>query len=109
MTTMENNRGHRVVKIRSFRTSVTVWKPIRGRNRPNASSAVTAASLNARTVSTRMPGASPPISDLFDIRAAKQTLRQEEKSDRQNRKGGNSFVVDREICRPHGLDQSDQY
>src|SRR5215510_5401386 len=106
---MANKSGQRVMRIRSLRTSVTVWKPTRGRNKPKASSAVTPASRNARAVSTRLAGAPLAISDLLDIRAAKQTLRQEYQGDCKDRKGGDILVVDRKICRPHGLDQTDQY
>src|SRR5262249_28872911 len=93
VATTANNKGQRVVRISSLRTSVVVWNPTRGRNSPNASNAVTAASFRARAVSTRVC-ASPAMSDLFDIRAAEQTLWQEDESDRQNGKGGYIFVVD---------------
>src|SRR5215470_10918695 len=55
-----------------------------------------------------MTGASTSMSDLFDIRAAEQTLWQEDQGDCQNGKGSYVLVVDRKIGRPHGLDETDQ-
>src|SRR6185437_13963169 len=107
MTTARSN-SPRVFRTRLLRKSVTVWKPISGRKRPKASSAVTAASRSARIMSTRPECAALGMSDLFDIRPPKQPLRQEDQCNCQYRKGGNVLVVDREIGRPHGFDQPNE-
>src|SRR4030095_4129774 len=105
---MANSSGQRVTRIRSLRTSVTVSNPTSGRNRPKASNAVRPASRRAGAVSTRFAGAPFVISDLLDIRPAEQSLRKEYQGDREDRKGGNVFIVDGDICRTHGLDKADQ-
>src|SRR5664279_4939545 len=52
MAVIANSSGQRVSRIRSLRMSVTVWKPISGRNSPKARSVVTPASRSARAIST---------------------------------------------------------
>src|SRR5674536_151807 len=106
--TMANSNGQRVVRMRSLRMFVTVWKPISGRNRAKASRAVKPASRSARAISTRWFGAPSAISHLLDIRPAEQALRQEDQGYGEHGKGGDVLVVDGKIGRPHGLDQADQ-
>src|SRR5215471_3059842 len=108
MATTANNGGQRVVRIRSLRILVVVSKPTNGKNRPNASSAVTPASRNARAASTRLSCAPVAISDLFDIGPSEQPLRQEDQRDCQYGESGNVFVIDGEIRRPKRLDQANQ-
>src|ERR1035441_3184318 len=84
--TMANSNGQRVVRMRSLRMFVTVWKPISGRNRAKASRAVKPASRSARAISTRWFGAPSAISHLLDIRPAEQALRQEDQCDGEHGK-----------------------
>src|SRR4249919_1652820 len=102
MATVATSKGQRVTRIRSLRTFVTVWNPMSGRNRPNATKAVTPASRRARVISTRPPCAPSSMSDLLDIGPAKQPLRQEDQCDRQHGKSSDVLVVNGKICRPHG-------
>src|ERR1017187_6307958 len=105
---MENSNGQGVVRMRSLRMFVTVWKPISGRNRAKASRAVKPASRSARAISTRWFGAPSAISHLLDIRPAEQALRQEDQCDGEHGKGGDVLVVDGKIGRPHGLYQANE-
>src|SRR5262249_39890557 len=106
--TTANSNGHRVLRIKSLRTSVTVWKPISGRKSPKESSAATPASRRARAVSTRLAGVSLAMSDFLDIRAAKQTLRQEYQRDREDGESGDILVVDGKVRGPHRHNKADQ-
>src|SRR5450631_97415 len=105
MPTMEKNNGQRVVRISSLRMSTTVLKPISGRNRPKARSAVMPASVKARLSLLGSIEACAVISYLFDVGPAEQALRQEDQRDREHGKSRDIFVVDGKISRPHGLDQ----
>src|ERR1700754_4905592 len=48
------------------------------------------------------------LSDLFDFWPAEDTGWQEDQHDRQDREGSHVLVIDREIGRPHALDEADQ-
>src|SRR5262249_43224721 len=103
----------RVSSTSSLRMSCTVRNPISGRNRPNAISPATAASLSAWAMSgvAAAAGASTPralISHLLHVRAAEQALGQEDERDGEDREGCDVLVVDRKIRRPHGFDETDE-
>src|SRR5690349_7009912 len=110
LPTNANNSGQRVVRISVLRMSVTVSKPTSGRNTPSATNAVSTVPRSASP--KRVPKApdtcAAPISDLFDIRPPQQALGQKDQSDRQHRKRGDIFVVDREVSRPQCFDEADQ-
>src|SRR6185312_10789656 len=93
---MVKSSGQRVSSASSLRILETVNRPISGRNRPKASSAVIPASRNARGTSTRSLCA-PLISHLFDVRPAEQALRQEDQRDGQHGECGDVLVVDGKI------------
>src|SRR5664279_1491876 len=97
MATMANNSCQRVVRTKLLPKSVTVWKPISGRNSPKASKAVMPASRSARAISTRFCGAPSAISNLLDIRPAEQALRQEDQCNGEHGKCGDVLVVDGKI------------
>src|SRR5262245_57059144 len=102
--------GQRVSRTSSLWMFWTVLKPISGRNSPNAISAVTAVSRSARTMSTRATGAdaSGAISHLLHVGPAEDALRQEDHGDGENGEGGDVLVVDGEVRRPQGLDETDE-
>src|SRR5664279_3218449 len=104
MPTMAKNNGQRVVRISSLRMSTTVLKPISGRNKPKARSAVMPASVKARLSLLRSIVARAVISYLFDVGPAEQALRQENQRDREHGEGRDVLVVDGKIGRPHGFD-----
>src|SRR3977135_4195638 len=111
IATKVSSSGRRVSSSSSLRMFCTVLKPISGRNSAKVMSAVSAASLSARPTSTRGAvdaDAGAAISDFLHFRPAEQALRQEDQRDREDREGRDVLVVDREIGRPHGLDQADQ-
>src|SRR5262249_41648400 len=94
--------GQRGSRTSSLRVSCTVRNTISGRNRPNAISPATAASLSAWAMSgvAAAAGASTPralISHLLHVRAAEQALGQEDERDGEDREGCDVLVVDREI------------
>src|SRR5579885_930540 len=107
MATRANRNVPRHVTMISLRIFEIAWKPISGRNSAKAISAVSPASRNAAATGF---GAfvTSAMSDLLDVRTAEQALRQEDQRNRQHREGRDVLVVEREIGRPHGLDQADQ-
>src|SRR5690348_16993546 len=107
MATSVNRNIPRQVTTISLRILEIAWKPISGRNRPKAISAVSPASRNAAATGF---GAfmTSGMSDLLDVRTAEQALRQEDQRDRKHREGGDVLVVEREVGRPHRLDQADE-
>src|SRR3984893_3691373 len=113
MATMANSSGQRVVRTSRLLPSTPVKNPISGNSTPNAIKPVKPASRNAPVISTR-PLCAPAclkaacISDLLDIRAAEQALRQEDQGDGQHGERGDVLVVDGKVGRPEGLDQADQ-
>src|SRR5215813_11954044 len=104
IATSANSRGQRVSSTSSLRMFWTVLKPISGRNRPNAMSAVMPASRSARATSeggaAADVGASSGISHLLDVGAAEQALRQEDHHDCQDREGGHVLVGERDVFAP---------
>src|SRR5260370_17885153 len=86
----------------------TVLKPISGSSSPKAMSAVIAVWRSARARSTREAGGDASISHLLHIRSPEDPLRQEDHGYGENGEGSDVLVVDREIRRPHRLDQPDQ-
>src|SRR5215469_13233642 len=107
MATKVASRPKRVSRISVLLRFWTVRKPISGRNSPKASSAVQAASRSARATSMRVFGAAL-MSDLLDVRAPEQALRQEDQRDNQNAERRHVLVVDGKIRRPHRLDKPDE-
>src|SRR6185312_6849167 len=77
MATSVNRNVPRHVTTISLRMLEIAWKPISGRNRAKAISAVSPASRNAAATGF---GAfvTSVMSDLLDVRAAEQALRQED-------------------------------
>src|SRR6516162_1152622 len=111
LPTKANNSGQRVVRIRTLLISVMVSKPTSGRNTPSATSAVSPVSRSPspkRVWKLAPATCAAPISDLLDIRAAQQPLRQENQSDCQHGESGDILVVDREISRPQRFNQPDE-
>src|ERR1043165_4651542 len=110
MATKVRSSGQRVCSATSLWMFWNVLKPISGSSRKKHRTAVMPASFAAATTSMRASEA--PVcacmSDFLDVRATEQPLRQEDERDREHREGGDILVVDREISRPHGLDQPDQ-
>src|SRR5262249_3033918 len=102
--------GQRVSRTSSLWMFWTVLKPISGRNRPNAISAVIAVSRRMRTMSTCAAGndACGAISHLLHVGPAEDALRQEDHGDGENGEGGDVLVVDREVRRPQRLDETDE-
>src|ERR1700755_2389548 len=94
--------------MRGLLPSWTVGKPISGRNRPKAITAVSPASRSARATSTLRLCGPVAMSDLLDVRPAEQALRQEDQGDGKHRKRRDVLVVDREIGGPERLDQPDE-
>ena len=88
----------------------TVLKPISGRKRPNAISAATQCRREraSETGAVAAGDAASPSHTFSTSGPAEDALRQEDHGDREDRKGGDVLVVDRQIGRPQGLDQADQ-
>src|SRR6266567_5791483 len=105
--TNASSSGKRVSSSSSLRMFCTVLKPISGRNSAKVISAVRPASLSALPTSTRGAVATL-MSYLLDFGPPEQALRQEDQRDGEDREGRDVLVVDREVGRPHGLDQADQ-
>src|SRR5450432_1456215 len=103
MPTKTASKPKRVSRPSCWSMFWTVTKPISGRNRPKASSAVHPASRSARTTSMREICTSALMSHLLDVRAPEQALRQEDQGDGQDTERRHILVVDGKIRRPHGL------
>src|SRR2546421_439187 len=113
--TIASSRGRRVSSSSSLRMFCTVLKPTSGSSSAKEISAVNTASFSARAtfgpVAERgraVSGAATAMSHLLHFRPAEQALRQEDQRDGEDRERGDVLVVDREIRRPHGFDQSDE-
>src|ERR1700730_5193347 len=107
IATNASSSGKRVSSSSSLRIFCTVLNPISGRNSAKVISAVRPASFSA--LPTSMRGAVATLmSYLLDFGPSQQTLRQEDQRDREDREGRDVLVIDREVGRPHGLDQADQ-
>src|SRR5215211_8030244 len=101
MATTTSSRDKRVSSSSSLRMFCTVWKPMSGRKRPNASSPASAVSFTARAISIRFsgPDVSAAMSHLLDFRPPEDALGQEDQRYGQDREGGDVLVVDREVGR----------
>src|SRR3954454_15614006 len=115
IATMASSSGMRVSSSSSLRMFCTVLKPIRGSRSAKEISAVNIASLSARAVFERaavcgraVSRAATAMSHLLHFRPPEQALRQEDQRDGEDRERSDVLVVDREIGRPHRLDQADQ-
>src|SRR5690242_11704837 len=110
MATKVKRSFQRVSSATSLWMFWTVRKPISGSSRKKVMTAVRAASFAAAARSMRASPAAPCacMSDFLDVRPAEQALWQEDEGDGEHREGRDVLVVDREVGRPHGLDQADE-
>src|SRR5512139_53338 len=83
--TIENNRPQRVSSTSLLLMSLMVSNPTSGSRTAKVIAAVRQASLSAWTRSTLVRSVALSMSDLLDIGAAEQALRQEYQGDRQHR------------------------
>src|SRR5258707_15678108 len=97
MATKAASRPQRVSSTSALSMFTAVTKPISGRNRRKAKSAVHPASRSARTTSTREVCVGALMSHLLDVRAPQQALRQEDQGDDENAERRHILVIDGKI------------
>src|SRR5262249_43109902 len=108
VSTTAMRRGNRLSRMSSLRILTTVSKPISGRNRPNATSAVAAVWRNAPRRGRRAARATSSMSHLFDVGAAENALRQKDHDDGKNREGRHILIGAGDVFRPERLDHTDE-